>query len=603
MKKIFISFLGCFVFLSCIGVVWVANAFSDIDEDYLYIDAINYLADEGIISGYPDGTFRPFDTISRGELAKILTQKSLGDGPYPSNYQNCFPDVKDEWFAPYVCYAHSQGWFSGYDDGYFRPGNEVNRVEAIRMLITSQGLGDQVDDYDHEYIFDDVDNNAWYAPYLYVAKVNGLLTEDDYGYGVYYPGHLMERGEISENLYRTLTVEESVVTEELTGLCYNNECENEDPDYVIITRPLFINAIQDFVEWKQDNGFQVGVLTVDYINTRLNLGNPENNIQGTVKEFTNFHNAKYFLLVGDTETRADFNVYVTSDQDIQYNLQSANDLTKPWNVPSGYINLQFDDGSRSMMMSDLYYADFNGFHLKSNGIIDIQKGSDKFSFSTIVGRWPVRTNDELKTVIQKTMAMKPTNFIDSWMNNNFQEIHSQSDVEEICNNISPDFLAQGSVIPECAMYLIFGNSSHIGYAMDYVYYDAANNPIQDFRDYFLNTDQAVFAGFHGYMQGIENVSNADLINFQKIIPLYVSVSCGVVFYYLPGGDAFSEALIKAQKGPAVFAVPPNIYAFYKALDEGKTVGEAFYPKENTWMLDRWYTTLLGDPSLEVFDAD
>ena len=59
--------------------------------------------------------------------------------------------------------------------------------------------------------------------------------------------------------------------------------------------------------------------------------------------------------------------------------------------------------------------------------------------------------------------------------------------------------------------------------------------------------------------------------------------------------------MKAEKGPATLAVPPNSYFFFKQLAKGKTIGEAFYPKEQKWMLNRWYSMLFGDPSLKIFE--
>ena len=69
---------------------------------------------------------------------KILIE-ATGITPDPSIYNNCFPDVASDWYAPYVCYAKEQNWVQGYEDGAFKPVNNVNKVEAIKMLVETQG--------------------------------------------------------------------------------------------------------------------------------------------------------------------------------------------------------------------------------------------------------------------------------------------------------------------------------------------------------------------------------------------------------------------------------------------------------------------------------
>lgn len=162
--------------------------------------AIEYLYNNKVISGYPDGTFKPSNTINRAELLKILVG-GKGIQPTVEEYNNCFPDIKEEWFAPFVCYAKNQGWVGGYPDGTFQPGKEVNKAEALKMLINSQGYSLPV--AITEKLFDDVDNSTWYAPFVKAAKDRGLLEQTSGKYG---SNSAMTRGEISENIYRAMIV-------------------------------------------------------------------------------------------------------------------------------------------------------------------------------------------------------------------------------------------------------------------------------------------------------------------------------------------------------------------------------------------------------------
>jgi len=166
-------------------------------DDHYY--AIQYLKDKEIISGYEDGTFRPDNPLNRAELLKILVE-GTGVSPDLASYNNCFPDVGNEWFASYICYAKANKWISGYPDGTFKPANFVNKAEAIKMLLEiyneplySASLAP----------YDDVFSGTWFANYIYTAKTKGLLEETG---NLYYPSNNITRGEISENIYRLLTI-------------------------------------------------------------------------------------------------------------------------------------------------------------------------------------------------------------------------------------------------------------------------------------------------------------------------------------------------------------------------------------------------------------
>lgn len=173
-------------------------SFPDI-ENHKNQTAIDYLFEQGVISGYPDGEFKPNGLINRAELLKILVA-SNGIDPLVEDFNNCFNDVSDQWFAPYVCYAKDQGWVHGYEDGSFRPESKVNKAEAIKMLINSQEI--QLSELIENEIFTDYDPAAWYAPYIQTAKDHNILEKTTGFYGL---AQSITRGELSENLYRALS--------------------------------------------------------------------------------------------------------------------------------------------------------------------------------------------------------------------------------------------------------------------------------------------------------------------------------------------------------------------------------------------------------------
>lgn len=185
--------------------------FSDIGLAHPQANAIKYLKQNGIINGYNDGSFKPENTVNRAELLKILIGTNLPSG----TYENCFKDVKQEWFAPYTCYAKEQGWIQGYSDGTFRPAQTVNRAEAIKMAIEVFGLSLPITISSNPY--SDVPKSQWYAKYIMVAKEAGLFDTMT----SYKSGDGMQRGDISNIIYRLLTIKELGVAK------YNNNLDDQ----------------------------------------------------------------------------------------------------------------------------------------------------------------------------------------------------------------------------------------------------------------------------------------------------------------------------------------------------------------------------------------
>jgi hypothetical protein len=238
-----------------------ARSLSDIQSSKNRI-AIDYLNTKGVINGYSDGTFRPQNTVNRAELLKILVG---GQGAAPTaQYRDCFPDVTDEWFAPFVCYAKELGWVSGYSDGTFRPANTVNTAEAIKMVVNAQGY--QVPESVPAPLFSDVDNGAWYAPYVKAAKDRGILEPISGSLGV---ASDMKRGGISEIIYRAMYIREQGMDR---FPAQQADAENTSYDYDVARLELFGRV----ANWDADaevDGLELGARF--YFKSRTDATEPE----------------------------------------------------------------------------------------------------------------------------------------------------------------------------------------------------------------------------------------------------------------------------------------------------------------------------------------
>jgi len=109
--------------------------FTDV-HDPEYFDAVQILAKAGVVKGYPDGTFRPLQSLTRAEGVKILLSVSgfSSSNSKSSNSKSIFADVIG-WEKPWVSEAVNRGMVRGYGDGTFRPHGKLTRAEALKLIF------------------------------------------------------------------------------------------------------------------------------------------------------------------------------------------------------------------------------------------------------------------------------------------------------------------------------------------------------------------------------------------------------------------------------------------------------------------------------------
>ncbi len=116
------------------------SRFSDIANDNYIGKAANELAEMGIIGGYPDGTFRSEKSVNRAEAAKFLMLARFGRIPEMEGDGGFWDIMPGEWYVKYVILAARQGVISGYPDRSFKPANTVNTAEFLKMITLTFGL-------------------------------------------------------------------------------------------------------------------------------------------------------------------------------------------------------------------------------------------------------------------------------------------------------------------------------------------------------------------------------------------------------------------------------------------------------------------------------
>ena len=114
------------------------NDFSDVSADSWYNQTVSTLASMGIVKGYEDGTFRPNAPITRAEFGAIATRFFAETGA--TYVPGTFSDVTgDEWYANAIQDAVNLGLIGGYPDGTVRPNNNITRAEACAIVNRTLG--------------------------------------------------------------------------------------------------------------------------------------------------------------------------------------------------------------------------------------------------------------------------------------------------------------------------------------------------------------------------------------------------------------------------------------------------------------------------------
>jgi len=191
------------------------NLFTDVDSTSVYFDALKYLKGEGIIGGYPDGSYKAETTINRAEFTKIIVGSistedelskcvtdNLKDGTvalFSDVEYNAAGSEEEPWYLKYVCVAKEKGIIGGYPDGTFKPAQDINFVEASKIIV--EGFG-----------YTTTETEPWYKRY-----VTELVNKHAVPMTLTTFAQKITRGEMAEMMYR-LKAEKT----ELSSQSYEN---------------------------------------------------------------------------------------------------------------------------------------------------------------------------------------------------------------------------------------------------------------------------------------------------------------------------------------------------------------------------------------------
>ena len=152
--------------------------------------AVNVLSALGVVDGYENGTYKPEQTVTRAEMAKLVIT-ALGMDSYATATKSSYSDMANaQWAIPVVEYATNLGIIEGVGGGRFSPGNPVTYEQAATMIVRAIGFTTACNEM----------NGTWPAIYVQKATALGLFENvegNNYGTGA-------NRGDVAIMLYNAL---------------------------------------------------------------------------------------------------------------------------------------------------------------------------------------------------------------------------------------------------------------------------------------------------------------------------------------------------------------------------------------------------------------
>jgi len=145
MKRIVSLVLALSMVLSLFSAAFAASTLKDITGTK-YESAVEALMELGVVDGYPDGTYLPENVVTRAELSKLLvTAYGLSQAADVASGTTPFSDVAGNWAAGYINVSSDYKFVNGYPDGTFKPNETVTYAEAITMCLRVLGYAKEVD--------------------------------------------------------------------------------------------------------------------------------------------------------------------------------------------------------------------------------------------------------------------------------------------------------------------------------------------------------------------------------------------------------------------------------------------------------------------------
>lgn len=158
------------------------NEYLDVKDSRWSNKHISTLTNGQILEGYPNGSFKPFNFITRAELAVVASKFDKLD----LTAEHTFTDLKGHWAERYIASAVSKGWINGYEDKTFKPDNYITRAELASLVNNVLKRNVNTKEILKEVrTFTDLKNWKWYFGDIITASNSYISNERKDGYQVW----------------------------------------------------------------------------------------------------------------------------------------------------------------------------------------------------------------------------------------------------------------------------------------------------------------------------------------------------------------------------------------------------------------------------------
>lgn len=183
--------------------------FTDVSSTNKNVLYIKYMANRGLINGFPDGTYHPGEGLTRAQAAVLFCKIR---GLNPTDKDSTFSDVADShWAAGYIAAAVKAGYITGFPDGTYRPQATLTRAQGINLFLQ---LATEKDSSEEIPALQDLDKNHWAANSLAIALAAGMIEAQ--GNNIK-PEQPFARGDLARALSILMTKDPGLNQQELIG--------------------------------------------------------------------------------------------------------------------------------------------------------------------------------------------------------------------------------------------------------------------------------------------------------------------------------------------------------------------------------------------------
>jgi len=295
------------------------SIFSDLPQNHWAYNAVKFMVERGIITGYPDKTFRPDNPVTRSEFARIMVI-SL-NLPIKVTDNPSFKDVpKDHWAYPYV--ETAKYYLTGFrtqNGEYFKPSDYAVREDMAVALVKAKGLQNENVDMNvlNNYIDkDQISKNL--VKYVAIAIAKGIMVGSPVPNSNQYkfePQGILTRAQAAVLLYNVINAQ--ATEEKVTYDDNSSSGSNQQYTYPVPNVTAYTKGDRVVLIWNRINDKKLKGYAVVISKNNSQPGYPQDGCLTILSD----RNANYIEIgVNSKYKGGDFGVYVKSGEEYYFSV-------------------------------------------------------------------------------------------------------------------------------------------------------------------------------------------------------------------------------------------------------------------------------------------